>query len=307
MRIYLDGCFDLTHYGHFNAMRLAKQLGSHLTVGVLSDEDIAMIKVPPVLTLEERCDMVQSVRWVDALVPDAPAVLDYEATQQLRKDFGITMVVHADDECVMPDGSDPYRGPKNAGMFWVIPRTGGVSTTDLVAALLTDSALLPCVLPLKLPTWEFKLGTVYVDGAFDCLHVGHLAFLKEARKHGTRVVVGVHADDVVAARRGAGPVMCVLDRARALADCRYVDGVLPGSPPVLTHNFLEAIGATRVARGAVHETCVPDRDRYKDVSAKLVYILSPSDVTLSVLRRRIVQHKDEYERKCRTSKFWQSP
>ena len=37
-RIYIDGCFDLMHSGHFNAIRQAKELTEHLVVGVVSDE-----------------------------------------------------------------------------------------------------------------------------------------------------------------------------------------------------------------------------------------------------------------------------
>lgn len=37
-RIYIDGCFDLMHSGHFNAIRQAKELTEELVVGVISDE-----------------------------------------------------------------------------------------------------------------------------------------------------------------------------------------------------------------------------------------------------------------------------
>lgn len=40
VRVYMDGCFDLMHYGHANALRQAKALGDELVVGVVSDEEI---------------------------------------------------------------------------------------------------------------------------------------------------------------------------------------------------------------------------------------------------------------------------
>lgn len=298
MRVYLDGCFDLCHYGHFNAMRQAKALGSHLTVGIVSDTEVAKYKVPCVLTLQERCELVKSVKWVNEVIPGVSHELDEGFTQMLRLHCGISLIVNADEQYSMPSGRDPYDAPKRAGMYWAIPRTQGVSTTTIIRALLTNTSVPRNPAPLRLPPWEPKRGAVYVDGAFDCLHLGHIAFLKEARKHGAHVVVGLHSDQAVRERRGRDPVMVLEDRARAIADCRYVDGVLPASPIKLTHTFLDAIGASRVARGAVHETCLPDRDRYKAVSPRLVYILSPSNVTLGTLQRRIFEHRDRYEHKC---------
>lgn len=54
IRVYVDGCFDLMHYGHANAIRQAKELGDELIVGVVSDEEIVANKGPPVLCMEER-------------------------------------------------------------------------------------------------------------------------------------------------------------------------------------------------------------------------------------------------------------
>ena len=54
IRVYMDGCFDLMHYGHANALRQAKALGDELVVGVVSDEEIIANKGPPVLPMEER-------------------------------------------------------------------------------------------------------------------------------------------------------------------------------------------------------------------------------------------------------------
>lgn len=54
IRVYMDGCFDLMHYGHANALRQAKALGDELVVGLVSDEEIIANKGPPVLSMEER-------------------------------------------------------------------------------------------------------------------------------------------------------------------------------------------------------------------------------------------------------------
>ena len=54
--MYMDGCFDMMHYGHCNALRQARALGDQLVVGVVSDDEIIANKGPPVTPLEERLD-----------------------------------------------------------------------------------------------------------------------------------------------------------------------------------------------------------------------------------------------------------
>lgn len=54
VRIYMDGCFDMMHYGHANALRQARALGDQLVVGINSDEEIRKNKGPPVMNIDER-------------------------------------------------------------------------------------------------------------------------------------------------------------------------------------------------------------------------------------------------------------
>jgi ethanolamine-phosphate cytidylyltransferase len=61
VRIWLDGCYDLTHFGHYNAFRQARALGDHLVVGINHlvvgiNPDTEVVKYkgsPPVNTDEE--------------------------------------------------------------------------------------------------------------------------------------------------------------------------------------------------------------------------------------------------------------
>lgn len=57
IRVYMDGCFDMMHYGHCNALRQARALGDQLVVGVVSDAEITVNKGPPVTPLDERSQL----------------------------------------------------------------------------------------------------------------------------------------------------------------------------------------------------------------------------------------------------------
>ncbi|MCL7040192.1 hypothetical protein MKW94_024594 [Papaver nudicaule] len=108
VRVYMDGFFDLMHYGHANALRQAKALGDVLVVGVVSDEEIIANKGPPVLSMEERLVLVKGFKWVDEVIANAP----YEITEQfmgrLFNEHQIDFVIHGDDPCLLPDGTDAY-------------------------------------------------------------------------------------------------------------------------------------------------------------------------------------------------------
>lgn len=56
-RLYVDGCFDLMHSGHFNAIRQAKALCETLVVGVISDQAILDNKGPYIMGLAERVEL----------------------------------------------------------------------------------------------------------------------------------------------------------------------------------------------------------------------------------------------------------
>lgn len=136
IRVYMDGCFDLMHYGHANALRQAKALGDELVVGLVPDSEIRRCKGPPLLNESERLKLVQSVKWVDEVITGVPYDLTPEFLDILFHRHKIDYVIHGDDPCLLPDGTDAYAFAKQMGRFRMIKRTEGVSTTDIVGRML---------------------------------------------------------------------------------------------------------------------------------------------------------------------------
>jgi glycerol-3-phosphate cytidylyltransferase len=71
VRGYVPGGFDMFHIGHLNILRAARERCDHLIVGVATDEALVAMKGrPPVVPHRERMEIVSSLRFVDAVVPD---------------------------------------------------------------------------------------------------------------------------------------------------------------------------------------------------------------------------------------------
>ncbi len=68
--------------------------------------------------------------------------------------------------------------------------------------------------------------TVFTNGCFDLLHVGHIRYLQEARSLGDRLVVALNTDASVQKLKGPSrPLQQELDRAEIIAALACVDFV----------------------------------------------------------------------------------
>lgn len=67
---YTTGVFDMFHIGHLNILKRAKEKCDYLIVGVSTDELCESYKhKKPVIPFEERKEIIESIRYVDQVVP----------------------------------------------------------------------------------------------------------------------------------------------------------------------------------------------------------------------------------------------
>ena len=66
---------------------------------------------------------------------------------------------------------------------------------------------------------------VLVTGGFDPMHSGHVTYLRDARKLGSMLIVGLNSDEWLTRKKGR-PFMPYHERWAVLLGCRYVDGVI---------------------------------------------------------------------------------
>jgi len=134
-RVYVDMVGDLFHAGHVSLLREARRHGDWLVVGVMSDDTAASYKRRPIMTLAERVTVIESCRYVDEVIEDAP----FRVTEEFLEEHAITAVVHGDD--LSPEGAESVYGPAAAaGRLIYLPRTAGISTTQLIQRVLDAAA-----------------------------------------------------------------------------------------------------------------------------------------------------------------------
>ncbi|XP_043662280.1 ethanolamine-phosphate cytidylyltransferase-like isoform X3 [Drosophila teissieri] len=329
VRVWCDGCYDMVHFGHANSLRQAKALGDKVIVGIHTDEEITKHKGPPVFTEEERVKMVKGIKWVDEVVLGAPYVTTLEVLDQNNCDF----CVHGDDITMTAEGVDTYHLVKSANRYKEVKRTAGVSTTDLVGRMLLltrnhfrqgsaeydiekeDSAAKSpwtgCsqFLPTTQKIIQFSDGKspnpgdkiVYVAGAFDLFHVGHLDFLEKAKKLGDYLIVGLHTDPVVNSYKGSNyPIMNLHERVLSVLACKFVNEVVIGAPYCVTEELLEHFKIDVVCHGRTPIALENGKiDPYAVPKTRAVFELidSGNEMTTERIVERIISHRLEYERR----------
>uniref|UniRef100_A0A0R3RZZ8 ethanolamine-phosphate cytidylyltransferase n=1 Tax=Elaeophora elaphi TaxID=1147741 RepID=A0A0R3RZZ8_9BILA len=340
VRVWCDGCYDMVHFGHANQLRQAKQFGDYLIVGVHTDEEIEMHKGPPVFSEEERYRMIRGIKWVDEVVEGAPYVTTVETLDKYNCDF----CVHGDDITLSADGTDTYADVKKCGRYRECMRTSGISTTDLVGRMLLltkthhsfadditeheerarflsmvcdRKAVSPWTrvsrfLPSTRTIMQFAEGrspgendvVVYVSGAFDLFHIGHLCFLEEARKLGDYLIVGIHNDQVVNAYKGGNhPIMSLHERVLSVLAYKPVSEVVIGAPYLVTEELIKRFKIQIVAKGIRlpdHQMPgEPDPFRLPRERNMLRLIDSGSNMSTDQIITRIIDHRNDYENRNR--------
>lgn len=249
-------------------------------------------------------------------------------------------MVHGDDPCIV-DGKDVYESAQKLGKYRTIPRTEGVSTSDILGRMLvmhknhhtheeygqgqlssqvkaSGGKKGPYDRPSKFLTTNrmlrlFSAGNhepkktdkvVYIDGAFDMFHAGHVEVLKRAKALGSYLIVGVHNDAVVNAHRGLNyPIMNLHERVLSVLGCRFVDDVLIDAPWEVTPEMIASLHLSAVVHGShrdeTHLQGFSLEHHYQAARAAGIFSLieSPSKLDVKDIVSRINDNRERFEKK----------
>lgn len=124
-RIMVDMSATLFHHGHVRLLKAASLLGV-VVVGLATDDEILQIKgYQPELSFEERKEVLLSMRYVVEVVP-APWLINDAFLDQHE----IDLLIHGDDN----------RNSISANRIKILPRTQGISSTELRVRVLNSVA-----------------------------------------------------------------------------------------------------------------------------------------------------------------------
>jgi D-beta-D-heptose 7-phosphate kinase/D-beta-D-heptose 1-phosphate adenosyltransferase len=155
----------------------------------------------------------------------------------------------------------------NAAAGIVVTRVGTapIDRASLLEALQSSNAVLKDAYTLDeldriAAEWRRRGQKIVVaHGGFDLFHVGHASYLHRAAAHGDRLIVAVHTDALVRARKGAPrPIAAQTDRARVLTALECVDAVVftAENPPMdVLHRLRPDVLATTAEHAPPKSIC----------------------------------------------------
>lgn len=136
--VFVDGIFDLAHYGHQQVIQNAINEGARffhtlpenirVIAGVSgTDEEIASYKRPSVYTIVEIMRQVSGFKGVHKVV-NSPMV----TTRAFMREHCIDLVVAGSDYADLEKAKRYYADPIEMERFVTFPRTEGISTSDVM-------------------------------------------------------------------------------------------------------------------------------------------------------------------------------
>ena len=125
---YTTGVYDMFHIGHLNVLKNAKAQCDYLIVGVSTDELVRKEKQKtPVIPYEERKAIVESIKYVDKVVPQ----IDKNKLAAWKKYKFNKMFVGSDWQGTKTwDNFEKQFKPYGVEIVY-LPHTDGISSTEL--------------------------------------------------------------------------------------------------------------------------------------------------------------------------------
>jgi len=102
---------------------------------------------------------------------------------------------------------------------------------------------------------------VLANGGFDLIHVGHIRYLKEAKKEGDLLIVAINSDSSVRKLKGPGrPILAEDERSEIISSFYFVDYLIIFDEDTV-NNIIQTLKPDVHAKGSDYtKDTVPERD-----------------------------------------------
>lgn len=117
---------------------------------------------------------------------------------------------------------------------------------------------------------------VLVFGSFDGIHPGHKAMLKEARRHGDRLIAAVAPDNVIERLKGRFPQQLFEERCDALTATGLVDQITASDKTEGMYNVITRIKPDVVAFGYDQDALRENFLKFLEKTGKQVKVVTLS-------------------------------
>ncbi len=219
---------------HANTVEMFLRLKTQLTpqqpvmAVVLSEEEAKQaLGIEPILPLQERCELLQSLQCVGAVsearhlepskhweviqTPETPAIL-----KLLKLEHLLQNPLH------------PFPISEAMSHHLLLKKVSNQSPLQMLKTQAPLENILNEQEALRLCQQFDSKTLVTTNGSFDWLHLGHVRYLQQAKEQGDVLMVLVNSDESVRERKGTTrPIFSLQSRLKTLACLKAVDYVLP--------------------------------------------------------------------------------
>jgi rfaE bifunctional protein nucleotidyltransferase chain/domain len=129
---------------------------------------------------------------------------------------------------------------------------------------------------------------VLANGCFEVLHVGHVRYLREARRRGDCLVVALNTDRSVRELKGDGrPLVPFGERAELLSALECVDAVTGFDEPTLGETLRVLLPSVHAKGTDYTEEQIPERFVDRELGIEIAICGDPKDHSSTELVQRI--------------------
>ena len=130
--IYVDMVADMLHYGHLNYLtqiydNLIKNTNNKLYLGIHNDNVAQFYKRKPILTMNERINILSYFPLIDKIIPNAPINVDEEYIILHKIDFICMPNNRTDEEIKLM-----YEYAQKNNMIKIFNYTESISRSDII-------------------------------------------------------------------------------------------------------------------------------------------------------------------------------